>query len=82
MCTICLAKTKALISFAVTAKLICVFVFAYMQIVGFLTRWLILLIMHFRQLSTPELRLFDSFMTNASKVFYVEAVHVYYALIN
>ena len=25
------AKTKALISFAVTAKLICVFVFAYMQ---------------------------------------------------
>ena len=28
-CTICVAKTKALISFAVTAKLICVFVFAY-----------------------------------------------------
>ena len=28
-CTICLAKTKELISFAVTAKLICVFVFAY-----------------------------------------------------
>ena len=28
-CTICLTKTKALISFAVTAKLICVFVFAY-----------------------------------------------------
>ena len=27
--TICEAKTKALISFAVTAKLICVFVFAY-----------------------------------------------------
>ena len=27
--TICLAKTKALISFTVTAKLICVFVFAY-----------------------------------------------------
>ena len=27
--TICVAKTKALISFAVTAKLICVFVFAY-----------------------------------------------------
>ena len=26
---ICVAKTKALISFAVTAKLICVFVFAY-----------------------------------------------------
>ena len=25
----CIAKTKALISFAVTAKLICVFVFAY-----------------------------------------------------
>ena len=25
----CVAKTKALISFAVTAKLICVFVFAY-----------------------------------------------------
>ena len=28
-CTIRVAKTKALISFAVTAKLICVFVFAY-----------------------------------------------------
>ena len=28
-CTIYTAKTKALISFAVTAKLICVFVFAY-----------------------------------------------------
>ena len=28
-CTICVAKTKALISFAVTAKLICVFVFAH-----------------------------------------------------
>ena len=28
-CTICVAKTKALISFAVIAKLICVFVFAY-----------------------------------------------------
>ena len=26
---ICVAKTKELISFAVTAKLICVFVFAY-----------------------------------------------------
>ena len=28
-CTTRVAKTKALISFAVTAKLICVFVFAY-----------------------------------------------------
>ena len=28
-CTIRIAKTKVLISFAVTAKLICVFVFAY-----------------------------------------------------
>ena len=28
-CTTCVAKTKTLISFAVTAKLICVFVFAY-----------------------------------------------------
>ena len=28
-CTFCVAKTKALISFAVTAKLIYVFVFAY-----------------------------------------------------
>ena len=28
-CTIRVAKTKALINFAVTAKLICVFVFAY-----------------------------------------------------
>ena len=30
-CTILVAKTKALISFAVTAKLICVFVFAYAE---------------------------------------------------
>ena len=30
-CTIRVAKTKALISFAVTAKLICVFVFAYVK---------------------------------------------------
>ena len=29
VCTIRAAKTKALISFAVTAKLVCVFVFAY-----------------------------------------------------
>ena len=29
ICTICVVKTKALISLAVTAKLICVFVFAY-----------------------------------------------------
>ena len=28
-CTICVAKTKTLISFAVTAKLICAFVFVY-----------------------------------------------------
>ena len=28
-CTICVVKTKALISFAVTAKLICAFVFTY-----------------------------------------------------
>ena len=34
-----MAKTKALISFAVTAKLICVFVFAYAK-AGFLTTWL------------------------------------------
>ena len=31
-CTIRVAKTKALISFAVTAKLICTFVFAYAKI--------------------------------------------------
>ena len=31
-CTIRIAKTKALISFAVTAKLICVFNFAYAKI--------------------------------------------------
>ena len=29
MTTICVVKTKALISFAVTAKLICTFIFAY-----------------------------------------------------
>ena len=28
-CTMCMGKSKALISFAVTAKLICAFVFAY-----------------------------------------------------
>ena len=28
-CTICVGKTKGLISFASTAKLICIFVFAY-----------------------------------------------------
>ena len=28
-CSFCVAKTRVLISFAVTAKLICVFVFAY-----------------------------------------------------
>ena len=33
-----IAKTKALISFAVTAKLICVFVFAYLQKAGFLIK--------------------------------------------
>ena len=33
-CTICAAKSKALISFAVTAKLICTFVLP-IQIVGF-----------------------------------------------
>ena len=32
ICTIYVAKTKALISFTVTAKLICVFVFAYAKI--------------------------------------------------
>ena len=31
-CTIGIAKTKALISFTVTAKLICVFVLAYAKI--------------------------------------------------
>ena len=31
-CTICIAKTKALISWAVTAQLICVFIFAYAKI--------------------------------------------------
>ena len=40
-CTIRVTKTKTLISFAVTAKLICVFVFAYMQKAGFLMTRLI-----------------------------------------
>ena len=39
-CTIRVAKTKSLISFAVTAKLICVFVFAYAK-AGFLMTRLI-----------------------------------------
>ena len=29
LCTICVAKTKALTSFAVTVKLVCTFVFTY-----------------------------------------------------
>ena len=33
-CTICVAKTKALISFAVTAKLVCAFVFVYANCCG------------------------------------------------
>ena len=37
-CTIRVAKTKTLISSAVIAKLICVFVFAYAKTVGFLMR--------------------------------------------
>ena len=37
-CTICIANTKALIRYAVTAQLICAFVFAYMHVVGFLMR--------------------------------------------
>ena len=41
--TVHVAKTKALISFAVTAKLVCAFVFLHMQIVGFLMRELIFL---------------------------------------
>ena len=36
-CTIYVAKTKALISFVVTSKLICVFVFSHMQKADFLT---------------------------------------------
>ena len=39
--TIRVAKTKALISFAATTKLICVFVFAYMQKADFLMTRLI-----------------------------------------
>ena len=35
------AKTKALISFAVAVKLICVFVFAYAKKAGFITARLI-----------------------------------------
>ena len=41
LCTIPVAKTKALISFAVTAELIFTFGFVYMQIVGFPMQWLI-----------------------------------------
>ena len=43
-CTIREAKTKALISFAVTAKLICTFVFPYAKNVGFLMTLLIYLV--------------------------------------
>ena len=39
-CTICVAKTKAQTRFAITAKLVCAFVFAYMQIVGIFIRLL------------------------------------------
>ena len=44
---LCFPKRKALISFAVTAKLICVFVFACLRNVGFLMTRLILLFLVF-----------------------------------
>ena len=37
----CVVKTKGLISCAVTAELVCVFVFAYYAEAGFLMTWLI-----------------------------------------
>ena len=40
-CTTYGVKTKALISCAVTAQLICIFVFSGMQIIGFLVQQLI-----------------------------------------
>ena len=40
-CTICVAKTKELISCAVTAQLICAF-FSHMQSVGFLMRFFLI----------------------------------------
>ena len=47
-CTIYVAKTEALISFAVNVnfKLISVFVFSHMQNVGFLMTWLKCLLDH------------------------------------
>ena len=55
-CTIHLAKTKALISFAVTAKLICGFVFAYaaLQIVGLLMMCLICDVSQEKQTSSEQ----------------------------
>ena len=50
-CTLRVAKTKALISFAVTVKLICVFVFAY-TIVGFLT-WRLIIVSKLKYLTLP-----------------------------
>ena len=45
-CTVYVAKTKALISCAVTAQLICAFIFAYVKS-GFLVTRLIFLPLHF-----------------------------------
>ena len=45
-CTIYVAKTEALISFAVTVKLLSVFVFSHMQNVGFPMTWLKFLLDH------------------------------------
>ena len=53
-CTLRVAKTKALISFVITAKLICVFFFfffSHMQMVGFLMKRLICCLLRFLQIS-------------------------------
>ena len=48
LCTIRVAKTTALISCANTSKLICAFVFVYMQNVGFLMVWLLYFVVYTR----------------------------------
>ena len=56
-CTIYVAKTKALINFAVTAKLICVFVFAYAK------RWFSHDTAHMVKTNLPEICTFEWIFT-------------------
>ena len=55
--TICVAKTKVLVSFMITAKLVWA-LFSYMQIVGFLMRRLIILCSRFADKFSKHMKWF------------------------